>query len=205
MAELVARQFGASVLGLDPTPSFVNASRELCRDLGDRVRFEVGSVPELTHVPAESIDCLLAINVLHYFSDDEDTVFYRAAHRCLRPGGALVVTHSNELFDLFTLNAFTVDFFDTHFHVDPGALLTTPNEPDHLTYNIRENPLTYATKLAAHGFLEQQQEFLNYHPAPPSMLTDESHQGRDTIDWPQRERWKLLFMCSMFGSRAVRI
>ena len=85
--------------------------------------------------------------------------FYAEATRIIRPGGYLVVTHSNSLFDLFTFNAYTVAFFRDQFDVDPSELLTHSDKPGRMSFNIRENPLSYPSKLERHGFIVEQTEF----------------------------------------------
>ena len=70
------------------------------------------------------------------------------------------------------------------------------------SYNVRENPLTYKFKLAKYGFLEKRQEFINLHPVPPSIIGDKIYY--DTLNWNEDERWKLMFICSTFGSLSTR-
>lgn len=50
-----------------------------------------GSLDCLSAFPDASTDCLLAANVLAYFTDREEGCFYREARRLIRPGGSLVV------------------------------------------------------------------------------------------------------------------
>lgn len=50
----------------------------------------------------------------------------------------------------------------------PSLLAKSALPEAHTTYDVRENPLTYRYKLARYGFEETRQEFLNFHPAPPS-------------------------------------
>jgi SAM-dependent methyltransferase len=201
---------GADVVGIE-------RSAELLRDSKRRVQaaqlFQ-GGVEALGQLASQSIDLLLSLNVIAYFTDEEEAQFYPQASRLIKRGGHFIATHSNELFDLFTLNAFTVDFMVRHFggesNRDRLAALLTHGQPDQrsVTYNVRENPLTYRFKLATHGLREVQQEFANLHPLPPAVLRaepDTKAHYSDTLDRPAEERWKLLFQCSMFGSRSVRL
>lgn len=164
-----------------------------------------GSVEQLRVI--KSCDCIVAANVAAYFSDAEDRAFYGEVSRLLSPGGTLVITHSNELFDLFTLNAFTVDFFGRQFDVDARSLLTNPDEPARTTFNVRENPLAYEDKLAPYGLKIERMEFINMHVQPP-LLTSTDYDDIDSREYPDtlevQPRWKLMFQCSMFGVRAVR-
>jgi len=131
------------------------------------------------------------------------------AYRLLRPGGYLIVTHSNELFDMYSLNQYTTEFFASHLVQDRDlrqplrALITNASESESITtYNVRENPLTYRFKLARYGFVEHRQEFLNLHTAPPPLLSkDKSYP--DTLSWKEEDKWKLMFICSTFGSQSI--
>jgi SAM-dependent methyltransferase len=180
-----------------------------------------GDVHSMREIPSGSLDALLSFNVLAYLSNEEDALFYQEAARALRPGGHLIVTHSNELFDLYTANDYTVEFYRRHLVTEPEHQEKLPELFSHatgaaaaVTYNIRENPLAYRHKLAAHGFDEVQQEFINRHPAPPLLLNRQEFtttlaflkQKRypSTLGLAEAERWKLLFTCSTFGSRSVR-
>ena len=74
---------------------------------------------------------IFALNVLAYLTDTEERKFYEHAKRIIRPNGVLIVTHSNELFDMYTLNRFTVEFYREHFSftgIDTSVaqLLTNP-------------------------------------------------------------------------------
>jgi SAM-dependent methyltransferase len=199
-----AKVHGArDVIGIDLDAGLLDLAKPSGAD-----RLIQGSVEELTKL--DRADCLLAANVAAYFADTEDETFYREARRLLPAGGALVVTHSNELFDLFTLNAFTAAFHERHFATDVRSLLTNPEVPRRLTFNIRENPLSYPDRMAALGFRIERMEFINFHTAPPLLTTIDyddinSREYLDTLTVPQGERWKLMFQCSMFGVRAVRL
>jgi len=204
-----AQNLGATVIGIERSPELLQDSNRRLRN----ARLVQGGIEALREIETGSIDLLLSLNVIAYFTDDEDRQFYTEASRLLKPGGHLVVTHSNELFDLFTLNAFTADFIARHLSGEGSrqrlAGLLTHGQPDEhaVTYNIRENPLTYGFKLLKYGLKEVQQEFANLHPLPPVLMqgAQTTPSYPDTLHHPLEERWKLLFQCSMFGSRAVRL
>lgn len=207
---------GATVLGLDPSEELVADAISRLEAAGIRPDIRVGGVAELEQLDAGSSDLLVALNVLAYMTEDEERAFYAAARRVLRAGGALVVTHSNELFDLFTLNAYTVDFFARHF-VGPGhaadvaRLLRHPDLPRRTTFNVRENPLAYGEKLQSQGFAERRLEYAHHHDLPPLIAGApdpddiDAHRYRDVSAVEPAERWKLMFQCSMFGVRAERL
>jgi SAM-dependent methyltransferase len=181
-----------SAIGIDPEKGLLEIARKR------KGQFLQGGVDQLAKVHSESLDCIICTNVLAYLTDKENAEFYVEARRTLRRWGTLVVTHSNDLFDLFTLNAYTVSFFKRHFGTDPSKLLTNPGKPEVATYNIRENPLAYPDKLKAVGFHVEQTEYINLHQAPPLL--------REQTVYPEtlghNEPWKLMFQCSTFGVRS---
>jgi len=110
---------------------------------------------------------------------------------------------------MHSLNRYTIEFFANHLcqdEVSKGKIQQLINDNtekiDAKSYNVRENPLTYKFKLAKYGFLEKQQEIINLHPVPPSTIRDKIYY--DTLNWSEDERWKLMFICSTFGSLSTR-
>jgi 2-polyprenyl-3-methyl-5-hydroxy-6-metoxy-1,4-benzoquinol methylase len=214
MLERLAR-LGARVSGFDPNRDMVEAARRRLAAANLSGDVTTSDLRALTTIADRSVDCVLALNVLAYFSDDEAALYYTHVARILKPGGSLVVTHSNELFDLYALNAFTLAFFEKHF-CGPGSaeqiasLLAHPDVPERPSFNIRENPLTYRFKLAGYGLDEVQQEFANLHSRPPLLMDPRVHIDIDSRGYPDTlnvapdRRWTLLFTSSMFGSRSVR-
>lgn len=206
---------GVKVAGTDINATMVAAARARLSTLDDRLLFiEQCGADGLREFPDAGFDVVFALNVLAYLEPDEEAAFYRHARRLLRPRGQLIVTHSNELFDLLTFNRYTVGFVREHFSfgtepTDITPLLTHPDRPNRPGFHVRENPLSYRYKLHALGFEERQQEFAILHEKPP-LLTPEidfdainTRRYPDTLGWPEQERWKLMFVCSIFGSRAV--
>lgn len=204
---------GGQVTAVDSDTSMIAAATAR---LGatPRASTQVGGVEYFAALPDASLDTLLAINVLAYLHDGQDAVFYRQAFRVLKPGGVLIATHSNSLFDLFTLNAFTVRFFRDNFSVlghdcRVESLLTQPDAPDRLPHSVRENPLAYGVKMRGYGFQEVCQEFAIPHALPPLLLNEDpddlsNRQVPDLEFLPETEAWKKIFVCSIFGSRLIK-
>lgn len=211
---------GGSVCAIDLDLSMIESTQkrlQKCATHRPGAHYKVlnGSVECLEPIVETSIDTLLAINVLAYMDKDTEQQFYKHAQRILRPGGILIVSHSNELFDMYTFNKYTVGFYKRHFSTHASmdevrSLLTHPDVPERRVYPVRENPLNYKYKLASYGFREERQEFSILHQLPPLLMKNfnpddlRSRECPDTIDWPASEKWKLMFMCSIFGSRAIR-
>lgn len=67
-----------------------------------------------------------------------------------------------------------------------ASLLTRPSEPARVTLDVRGNPLPPLRM-------------------DPAVFADiDARDCADTLDGAPEDRWKLLFQCSMFGSRSIR-
>lgn len=197
---------GVKITGIDIMQEMIDlAKKRLKNGKHDENIVRIGDVNMLKDYPSQSLDAILSFNVLAYLTNEEEDLFYREAYRVLKVGGYLAVSHSNELFDLFSLNKYTVEFFEknfmskNNFQGKISQLLVNADKPETITaYNVRENPLAYKFKLNEYGFEEMQQEFSNLHVAPPTMLNDK--QFPNTINWNESEKWKLMFTCSTYMS-----
>ncbi len=200
---------GVQISGIDISKEMVQIGKDRLSKAGhDPQSIEVGDVYSLAKVPSSSLDAVFCFNVLAYLTRKEESEFYHQLSRILKPSGYFVVTHSNELFDMYALNIHTTTFFQSHFlrkDLNPEGiddLLKYPGEAGKpTTFNIRENPLSYQYKLKEFGLNEVQQEFINYHEAPPKLIGEQDFISTLNID--ESDKWKLMFMCSSFASLAV--
>ncbi len=196
---------GAIIQGVDASPEMIGFAKDRLSGGGyDPELVALGTADSMVELEDASFDAVLSFNVLAYLTDEEENKFYKEASRIIKPGGYLAVTHSNELFDMFSLNRYTAEFFNRHFVQDPNydvsGMLTFAHKPEgHPQYNVRENPLTYSFKLKKFGFTEIKQSFSNLHQAPPQILGPDKTYP-DTLRIPEEERWKLMFTCSTYGS-----
>jgi 2-polyprenyl-3-methyl-5-hydroxy-6-metoxy-1,4-benzoquinol methylase len=158
---------GLTAVGLDPAAAMIEIAT--AQYPHPDVEYLVAGAADLARLG--HADAVIALNVLAYLTDDEHRDFWAGLRAILPPGGAVIVSHSNELFDLFALNGGTTSFFAEHLTdgVSVAGLLTA-GEPRPPQYNIRANPLTYGDVLAAEGFEQVAQAFFNFHPLPPALL-----------------------------------
>jgi len=196
---------GVSISGADKSAEMLSVARKRIQDCGvDPNSVSLGGPDYLKTIDTASLDGLLSLNVMCYFTDEEEKVFYEEAARIVKPGGYLVVTHSNELFDMFSLNKYTAEFFKKYFtDADISGLLGCEDVfGENAGYNIRENPITYPSKLKKLGFREVKQTFSHRHLAPPALLQKKTYP--DTLNVPEDKMWTLMFTCSTYGSCSVR-
>ena len=191
---------GAKISGCDIVPDMIaKAKVRLAGIGGDSNSLSLGGVNCLKNVESNSLDALISFNVLAYLSQAEELDFYSEAKRIVKKDGKLIVSHSNKLFDLFSLNRYTVEFFREEFVSNVDDLLCRANQPvDFTTYNIRENPLCYKFKLANFGFEEIGQRFSNLHEKLPGLQTQKNYP--DTLNFAEDSIWKLMFKCSTYMS-----
>lgn len=195
--------------GIDISPEMIEIGQQRLTNWGfDGTLIQVSDVNYLKKIPSASLDGLLSFNVLAYLTDEEELTFYQEASRIVRSGGYLIVTHSNNLFDLFSLNYHTIDFFKENFisdtsHYSELSSLIRGEGSSKAAYNVRENPLSYHHKLNKFNFKELKQEFINLHILPPPLLQNKNYPS--TLNFPEEHRWKLMFMCSTFGSCSIRL
>ena len=201
---------GAEAFGCDPSEEMIGYARKRFAERGTKPDgLLLGGVEQLAAQKTASLDAVLAFNVLAYLTDAEETEFYAQLKRAVRPGGYFAVTHSNELFDLFTANRYTVEFLAKHFVDDPatasrlGSLFTNPDKPQSQDrYNVRENPLVYPNKLDRLGFKVVKTGYHNWHKAPPVLKEQVTYPSTASV--PSSEQWKLMFTCSTYGVCAQR-
>jgi SAM-dependent methyltransferase len=154
---------------------------------GDRVI--TGGVEALAAIPDGSFDVVLMMGVLQYLSAADYASAIQHARRILRPArGMFYATFQNALFDLFTFNKYTVDFF-MHGLCGPFAdprereaveralqgLLTNPTAPPYTPTRARDNvfvrltnPLTVAEHMRRDfGLFHEATLFYEWFGLPP--------------------------------------
>ncbi|RJQ54685.1 MAG: class I SAM-dependent methyltransferase [Actinobacteria bacterium] len=103
-----AARIGMSATGLDIAEGMIAEAgkkrEQLTPELRERLSFVVGNVLE-TGLGDETFDAATAIGVVEYLP--EDSAFLAETQRLLRPGGTLVISCRNRLFNMASLNAYT--------------------------------------------------------------------------------------------------
>jgi SAM-dependent methyltransferase len=183
-------------------------------------------VTDLSAFPDSSFDALLCVGVLYYVEDTEQA--YREFNRVLRTGGVLLVSHQNELFDLFTFNRYTRRFFRNHISplvegmsVDEldsmiGGMLVHPEAPiAHEAHSARddimtrpENPLTFADTLMEYGLEVQGAPYFHGIHIVPPLIEEARPDLRKLSEQKQydlRQDWRSLFMAAHFLMEARKI
>jgi 2-polyprenyl-3-methyl-5-hydroxy-6-metoxy-1,4-benzoquinol methylase len=198
---------GAIIHGIDISDKMVELANTRFHDQNLIGSFELGDVSSLVLLSDDSFDIIHCFNVLGYLSQEQVVEFYRQCRRLLRVNGNLLISNSNELFDIFTFNSCTISFYEKYFvsATDIEAvekLITHSESPTGRTFNYRANPLSYKYIMKEYGFNEVQQEYCHFHSRPPLLLTDGTFEP--TPELSNEVKWKLYFQCSIYGSRLVK-
>ena len=217
---------GYDALGMEKNEGMLRVALSETREFGEGRAIQ-GDVENLPEYDDASFDLVILMGVFQYLEPGEYTRLLAEAHRLLRPGGYMVCTYQNALFDMFTFNKYTVDFImnDLLAGEIPEAsqaavqaslekLLTKPDMPPYSPGRARDNiyvrttnPLTVADELSGHGFAMQRRWFYEFFGLPPLMSGDHPEIAADTAaryEVDDAEGWKGNFMANAFLILATR-
>jgi len=216
---------GQQGYGIEPVPELVEAGRDLLRRKGhDPERIRQGDLSHLAERPAELYDCVSLLSVLPAIPLDAWEAAHTNIASNIRPGGWFVAAYRNHLFDLYTFNSFTMEFYDATLwepeacaglrnestlaalkslvrHPDvPGAFHT--NSPDKAFGRLqrpKSNPLMLPAYLARFGLRVERTRFCHFHCVPP--LLNERIAGVQDINHRMElslaDDWRGNFMAAM--------
>ena len=221
MLELLRR--GKVVRGVDFSETLVENGKSLLSKHGfDPGLCEIGDVTCLDE-PNDTYDTILCLGVLPHIDRMDKAI--KELVRITKPRGILILSFRNDLFDLFTFNRFTLEFFtdlflpmvpfseDEHERALKGlnSLLTFPDKPDvdctdiaQTKFNrltrINHNPLTIGQDMAPFGITHLMNGYYKFHPVPP-LLQNQFPNFREIgakMDETLSFSWLGMFMCSTF-------
>ncbi len=103
---------GYKVTAFDASEQGVARGRELASGLGlTDVEFHNFDHTFLGKLPDASIDAAIGMGFIYYLDDAAREYVYRHAARVLRPNGLMALTLTNQLFDAFSLNSTSLEFW----------------------------------------------------------------------------------------------
>jgi len=229
---LDALEFGIDARGIEPVAELKEFGSNLLEKHGhDSNRIKQDDLSVLSDQPSESLDCIAFLSVLPHVPRERWDDVHREISRVLRPGGRLIAAYRNELFDLYTFNSFTIEFFDktlwgcepcTQLRTDKNlsllkSLVTKPDVPGpYFTVSkdksfgqmerMKSNPLSVPSYLSQFGLKSEKTRHYHFHSAPP-LLADDIDNFRDInhqLELTMSDDWRGNFMAAMFLVEAVR-
>ena len=211
-----------SYIGIDVSPHMIELSKKNLANIKDK-NLLVGGIEKLKKIKSNSIDLFFALNVIGYLTDKDEDIFFKEVYRILKKNHFFISTNGNELFDLFALNSNTKIFFKKYFNQKENHinLLLKNSTSNKYVLGKRFNPLAVEEKLKSKYNLTMLDiSFASLHKYSPEVgkilhkgkkspnkyYTDFRHQQllcRDFSQNPNKfsalEKWKCLFLCSIFG------
>lgn len=223
---LDALELKVNARGIEPVAELQKYGKELLARNGhlqERISKEDLSI--LREMPNGKEECIALLSVLpHVPHDDWDSVHSNIS-RTLMPGGKFFAAYRNSLFDLYTFNSLTLEFYDRglwstdaskDLHTDKilthlKGLITNPDLPGQYhtmavdksfgeLQRVKSNPLTIGAYLSRFGMRLDKIRFYHYHCAPPLMMHEIPNYKKinDQMEKQLSDDWRGHFMCAMF-------
>jgi 2-polyprenyl-3-methyl-5-hydroxy-6-metoxy-1,4-benzoquinol methylase len=229
--ELVRR--GHTVVGIDLAEGMIAQAKQKAQAAGyDPNNFMVGDILDpnfADRFAGKGFDLVTTAGVLPYINDPETA--HDNIRKILPVGGHYVGSYGNGLFDIFTLNRFTVSFHekmaqgldlpaDMRKKVVEGVrgLLTKPDEPKKIAlsasnelYSRTDNPLTIGADLARHGMQLEDMLFYKFHAYPPLVADSDPDLAAsflrvsEMLEHKFARDWRAYFLTTSFIVKAVRV
>jgi SAM-dependent methyltransferase len=230
---LDALQLGIDAKGIEPVLELKNFGSNLIKQNGfDPKKISQDDLNSCMTLPSDSLDCIALLSVLAHVPFKRWDEIHQNISRILRPGGKFFAAYRNELFDLYTFNSFTVEFYDkslwncqpcTQLHTNQYVnklkeLIKNPDVPgEYFTdaqdksfgrlERIKMNPLSLPLYLAQFNLQVKLTKYYHFHCAPPLMLKEiENYRHiNHQLELSMSDDWRGNFMAAVFVIEAVRV
>lgn len=191
---------GYHVIGIEPNPKLYELAQKKMVKAGKKPeQIKNGSLDQLAKIAKGSCDVFIAMGIVQYLSPKDYQKLFRQIKRVLKKKGTLVCTFQNALFDLFTFNKYTLEFFETHVFAEfkkqgldqnlalneMKNLIAKNDLPSNDSTRARDNiyvrthnPLTVGEELKNMRFQLKNLHFYSFFPVPPLI----SGSQKDIID-----------------------
>jgi SAM-dependent methyltransferase len=197
------------IIGIDTSPPIIKMAEDNVPV--ELKTFIVGGVETLDSISTDSMDLVLAINVLGYLTQEEEREFWIGTKRILKKEGFVLILVGNRLFDLFALNSGTAEFFKEELGVLKADTLLRYADANRFKNARRHNPLEFKNSLEEYGLSLIKTSFSQWHEIPPIILEIEegldlgtarlkarnNHLDPNSLDADQK--WRAYFQCSLVG------
>lgn len=219
-------QEGYDAHGFDYSNEMVEQAKQLLssNDLNP-ARVSQNNMEDIENILPGYYDCMVGLGSLYYSRSFESTI--RQIGSLLPKGGNFIFSLRNELFSLFSLNAYTSDFFlknlipsaslSTDLRARLGTFLDERFRPlgaakkfltidDQKVYSLYHNPLTVEREvLTPNGFSLKNIYYYHYHALPPEFEHSDTEEFRKlSCELENPTDWRGMFMSSSFVVHAVK-
>ena len=228
---LDALELGIDAKGIEPILQLKEYGNNLLKKHGhDGDRITKNDLSVLYDLPSNSVDCIAFLSVLPHVPKKEWGNIHQNINRILKPNGQLIAVYRNKLFDLFTFNSITLEFYDqslwrgklfdelksNHFN-QVKDLITNSDLPKPYHTNamdksfgklrrVKSNPLTIEKYLSSFNMQFNNISHYHYHCAPPLMMDKikDYQQINHDMELNMSNNWRGNFMSAMFVIEATK-
>jgi len=228
---LDALELGLDAEGIEPVAELQEHGTKLLQSNGHNGdRISKNDLSSLSSYPSNSFDCISLLSVLPHVPQEKWESVHKEIARILRPGGRLIAAYRNELFDLYTFNSLTLEFYDQSLWECPPCedlqtessitklkgLISNPDLPgpyftaaiDKSFGNLKRaksNPLMMPSYLKQFGLMVENTKYYHYHCVPPLLAgeTDNYREINHQMELSMADDWRGNFMAAIFMVEAV--
>ena len=215
------------VLGFDFAKIGINDSKKMAERLGVPTEiFHVGDHNYFKTMKNESVDVICGLGWMRYLEADVRDFIYKETFRVLKPNGCFIVSNDNQLFDIFAMNNFTIDFWSQVIGSlsEVNNLLPSGDIKEALSNEIKlpvrkfhdrsvsklinkhiENPLVFENVVKPYGYKLEKNVFPDCHLLPPFLEKQvdpdklEDLKGKVSLQHAEDD-WRTIFMGFEFVS-----
>lgn len=223
---------GIEARGIEPVRELKEFGCNLLSENGfDPGRITQEDLRVLEDMQTESHECISLLSVLPHVKADRWDHYHEQIARTLKPGGRLFAAYRNELFDLFTFNSITMDFYlgslwegdameglrnkETWNHL--RGLIANPDIPgsNHTLATdksfgkldrVKSNPMTIGEYFKPLGLTLERVRYFHFHGVPP-LMADKVENIRNInheLELSLSDDWRGNFMAAIFLVEVVK-
>ncbi len=229
---LDALQKGVNAKGIEPVKELKEFGNKLLSDNGhDPSKISQNDLSSLSNHQPDSEDCIALLSVLPHVPKDQWGNVHKNISNALKKGGRFVAAYRNELFDLYTFNSFTMEFYDTSLLNNEAcsvlrnnetisqlkSLITNPDVPgpyftaakDHSfgeLERVKSNPMTMQNFLSQYGLKVEKIRFYHFHCVPPILAgkVKDFNKINHQMELTMSDDWRAHFMSAIFFVEAIK-
>lgn len=229
---LDAIERGVNARGIEPVFELKEFGCNLLQQAGhDASRITQGDLASIASLPDASEDCIALLSVLPHVPRSRWDEVHVDIARSLKPGGRFIAAYRNELFDLFTFNSITMEFYDKSLWNNDACtllrdndtldllkgLITNPDLPGpYFTAakdksfgdldRMKSNPMTMPSYLSKFGLQVERTRFFHFHCVPPLLAqkVDSYRSTNHELELSMADDWRAHFMAAIFMVEVVK-
>lgn len=217
-------KLGYNVQAFDASPDMVETAKANIVQAGfDSATVTQSDMESMLDNSQDTFDCITAMGSIYYAEDFHSTML--GISKALEKGGSFIASFRNELFSLFSLNEYTLEFLFQK--CIPTNVLNSEAENKikksiesrlfqnkfisdsidaNRVHSTFHNPLTIADMLSQYDLSLEATKYYHFHPLPPIFIQDYPDVFKTgSQQMENSDDWRGLFMASCFVIKARKL